>query len=115
MLAFLFLRRCFAHGGEEDDVADGLLIGHQHGQSVNAKANTPGRGHSYLHRFQEIFIEHLSFIVALRSLASLILKTRPLIEGIIEFSIGVAHLQRTNERLEALNQTWKLSMLFGER
>src|SRR5581483_5718983 len=111
----LLLLYCLTHGGEENHIADGLLVGHEHSKTINADAETSGRRHADFKCLQEVLVEHLRLFISLRALVRLVLETRPLVQGIIQFGKGVPHLQATNERLKAIGQTRKLTVLLGQR
>ncbi len=97
-LCLLLVNR-FAHGGEQDNVADRLLVSHQHRQAIDADAQAAGRGHTNLQSLQEILVEHLSLVVALAALAHLVLEARALIQWIIQLGKGIAQFQTSHKRL----------------
>src|SRR5579884_110930 len=113
--AVLLLLRRLAHGREKDDVADGFLVGHKHGETVDADAEATGRGHADFHSLQEIFVEELGLFVALGALAHLVFEAGALVDGVVQFGEGVAQFQAADEGLETLGQAGELRMLLGQR
>ena len=100
---------------EEDDFADGALAAEQHDQPVDADAQAAGRGHAVLQRQQEVFVQHLHLVLAGRLATRLLQEALPLVEGVVQLRVGVAHLQPGGERLEALHEVRVVRLALGQR
>src|SRR5438552_5163973 len=81
---------CFAQCWEQNHIANGFLVCHQHCQPINTDTDATGRRHAHLHGFQEILIEYLCFVVAACALTELLLKPCSLVKWIVEFCKGIA-------------------------
>ena len=68
--ALRFFRLAFSqglHGGEQDDLTDGVGAGQQHDTAVDADAHAARGGHAVFHGVQEVLIQHFGLIVAARA------------------------------------------------
>src|SRR3954452_8504014 len=104
-----------AHGGEEDDLADRALAGHQHHEAVDADADAAGRRHAVLERAQERLVHRLRLLVALGRVALLRLEAGALVVGVVELGERVGELHAVDERLEALDEPRLAAVSLGER
>src|ERR1019366_8834241 len=70
----------WAHGGEEQHVADAGTVGEQHHQAVDTDAETPGGWHAGLDGPQEVLIQGLGLGRAQITLARLLLEAGALVD-----------------------------------
>ena len=103
------------HGGKEDHVADGRLVGEDHHQAVDAQAHTAGGRHAVLQGPDVVGVEGVGLLVAGGALAHLVLEAAPLIVGIVELAERVRQLLAADEQLEPLGEGGIAAVLLGQR
>src|SRR5260370_41914985 len=98
--AYYLLLFCrLAHGWKKDHVANRLMVGHEHHQAIDTDAKAPGRRHTALQGIQKVIIEYLRLVIPMPTRAHLILETRTLVKGIVQFGKGVAKHQPADKGL----------------
>ena len=90
-LCFLFLLTHGLHGGEEQHVADGGAVGHQHDHAVQAEAQAARGRHAVLQGVDEVLVDLGVDALSLAG-SDLLLEAAALVDGIIQLGEGVAHL-----------------------
>ena len=95
--AFLLFR---FHGGEQNYVSDGNGFCQQHNESVDTYAQTACRRHTIFQSCQEVFIDHVCFVVACFSQVFLIFETMTLVDGVIQFGVCVAVFSANDKQFE---------------
>ena len=103
------------HGGEEQDVADGGLIGQEHDQTVYAHTKTACWRQAVFQCGDEVVVHVGGFLVALCLELKLMLETLLLVDRVVELREGVGELAAGDEQLEALGVARVRSVLFGQR
>ena len=103
------------HGGEQNDIPNGIAAGQKHGAAVYAYAETAGGGHAVLEGVYEVGVHHAGLVVALRAQLDLLFEAGLLVDGVVELGEGVAHLTAADEKLEALGEARVLRTALGER
>ena len=103
------------HGREEQDVADGGLIGQEHDQTVYAHTETACWRQAVFQCGDEVVVHVGGFLVALCLELKLMLETLLLIDRVVELREGVGKLAAGDEQLEALGVARVRSVLFGQR
>src|SRR5574337_1196935 len=97
----------FALGGlqerKKDDITNGWGVGQEHRQPVDADPFARRRRHPVLQRPQIIFIQTMSFEIALIALPQLIKKAGALLAWIVQLRVGVRDFHPTHEQLKPLN------------
>ena len=92
-----------------------MLIGEQHREPVDAEANTAGRRHAVFERTQEVVVDEHGFIVAAFHEFYLFFKTFPLLDGVVQFAVGVGDLFAVAHEFEAFHQARFAAVLFRQR
>ena len=90
---------------EQNHVADGLRIGQQHYQAVDADAATAGRWQAEFHGADVVGIVVHGFVVAGVFLRHLRFEAFGLIFRIVQLGVAVCQFAADNEELEAFGQT----------
>ena len=93
---------------EQNHVADGLRIGQQHYQAVDADAATACRRQTKFHRADVVSVVVHGFVVARIFLRHLRFEAFSLVFRVVQLGIAVCQLATDNEQFETLSQT-----LFG--
>lgn len=92
------------HGGEEDDVADGVAARQQHGAAVYAYAQAARGRHAVFEGVYKVGIHHAGLVVALGAQLDLLFKALLLVYGVVQLGEGVAHLAAADEELKTLSE-----------
>ena len=71
------------HSREEDDVADAGGVGHEHEETIKADAEAACRRHAVFEGGEEVFIDRMSFVVAVCSFFYLHFETFSLIDRVV--------------------------------
>ncbi len=108
-------RPAWAELREQDHVADRVLIGQQHGQSIDAQPHAAGRRHAVLERDQEVGVERLGLLVAGGACAQLLLEALPLHARVVQLGEGIGELDGAGERLAALHRGRVVRACLGQR
>ena len=103
------------HGGEEDNFADGIVVGQHHDAAVDAHTHTARGRHAVLHSVQEVLVQHLGLVVAALTLLNLLHKAAALIDGIVQLGVSIGQLGVADEQLEALGQAGIFGRALGQR
>src|SRR6516165_2608344 len=82
---------------EDENVADGALIGQQHDQPVNADADAGGRRHAVFKGANEIPIGLGDLFVSRSACGDLCVEARALIVWIVELGKGIGDLHSAAE------------------
>src|SRR5690242_10049850 len=108
-------RFCRAQQREKDNIADGVRIGQEHGQAVDADAFPARRRHAVTERADVILIDGVRRKVALLAQELLILEAVALFGGIVQLTEGVRNLHAADVKLEALDEIRVVGFLLRER
>ena len=100
---------------KQDDIANGVGVGQQHADSIDADANAPGWRHAVGKRADVILIHLVSFIIAALAFLQLRLKSPPLVLGIVEFAEAVGKFHLPGKNFETLRPLRLIRLLLGER
>ena len=103
-VGFLAVRQRL-HCGEQQYVADGLVVGKQHDHTVDTDTQTACRGQAVFQRRDVVFVHHLRFIVALRLCTYLCGKTFVLVHRVVKLAKSIAHFACVHKELETLRQS----------
>ena len=90
------------HRREQDNLPNRIGAGEEHDGAVDAHAHAARGGHAVFQRGEEILIQHLRLVVAPLALLDLLHEALPLVNGVVQLGIGVAHLAAADEELKAL-------------
>ena len=93
------------HCGEQDDFADGIVIGQQHDRTVDADAHTARGGHTVFHSIQEVLVQHLCLVVTALTLLHLLHKATSLVDGVVQLGVGVSQLGVADKQLEPFRES----------
>ena len=69
---------------EEDNVADGGLVGKEHDQAIDADTFAGSRRHAVFQGPQEVFVDQMRLFVSRRPLSRLSFKPFPLIQRVVQ-------------------------------
>src|SRR5262249_5361860 len=99
---------------EEDDVADAILVGEEHHETLNTAAKAAGGRHANLKRLKVVLVEHLCLVVAALALARLVFEAGALIQWVIELGEALAQLEAARVGLEALDDAGVARLALGQ-
>ena len=88
---------------EEQHLTDGCPVGEQHHQPVDAGAKAAVGRHAIAHGPQIILVDGVGLVLARLVEALHLLKARLLVQRVVQFREGVAHLHAGDEKLKALH------------
>ena len=91
------------HGGEQQHIADGRRVGHEHDHAVDAVADAARGGHADIQSIEEVLIGVVGLFVALLELFFLSSEAFALVDGVVELGVGIGHLPAVHEELKALH------------
>ena len=103
------------HRGEQQHIADGGGIRHQHTHTVDAVADAARGRHAVLQRHEEVFVGRVGLFVALGEGGLLRLEALALVDRVVQLGIGVRHLPAVHEQLETLNIVGILGLFLCQR
>ncbi len=103
------------HGGEKQNLLNGVGVGQEHGNTVNTAAPTTGGRQTVLKSLTEGLVNELGLVVTLVLLAGLLLESGSLVKGIVQLSVSIANLLGSNKDLETLAKTGDVSVVLGQR
>ena len=65
------------HGGEQNDLPDGVAVGKQHDAAVDADAQAARGRHTVLQGGEEVLVHHAGLVIALGPQLHLLLEAAP--------------------------------------
>ena len=113
LLVLLFLLTHGLHGGEEQHVADGSAVGHQHDHAVQAEAQAARGGHAVFKGVDEVLVDLGVDALGLAG-SDLLLEAAALVDGVVQLGEGVAELAAVDEELETLGQVLVFGLALGQ-
>ncbi len=100
---------------ERDDVPYRIRVGQQHHETVNAEAHAAGGGHPAGDGMHEVHVHRVLLVIFPRvATAALSHETLVLLHRVGQLAVGVAHLERTGVRLEALHEQRVATLDLGQ-
>ena len=111
-VAFLYLLG--THLREEEHLLYGGLAGHQHHEAVHADTHTRRGGHAVFEGADEVVVDEHGFVVTFLREAQLLFEAQALVDGVVQFGVGVAQLLAVDHELEALGQLGVVAVTLGE-
>ena len=103
------------HVREEQDVADGRLVGEEHDHAVDAKADAARRGHAVLEGAHVVEVVLHGLLVAGLLGRDLVLEATLLVDRVVELGERVGVLVVGHEELEALGEARVAGDALGQR
>src|SRR5690606_30850619 len=104
-----------SHRGEQDDVANGRLVGQQHDETIHADPHSAGRRHAVLQRPDVVLVVRLRFLVPLLPQPNLCFEALPLVERVVELAERVGDFAAGDHELAALDQARVPSLRLHQR
>ena len=92
------------HLGEEQHFLDKLLARHEHAKTIDADADARCGRHAILQGAQKVLIDNHSLVVAFVGQFHLLFKTFLLIDGVVEFGVGIGQLLAVHHEFETLGE-----------
>mmetsp|Transcript_2276 Transcript_2276/g.5249 ORF Transcript_2276/g.5249 Transcript_2276/m.5249 type:complete len:470 (-) Transcript_2276:482-1891(-) len=103
------------HGREEDNLLDGVLVGQEHGETVDTKTPASGGRKANLEGLNEALVDGLGLIVSSCLILHLLLETSTLVNRVVQLSVCVGKLLGSDKELEALSEEFVIAVLLGKR
>ena len=100
---------------EEDDLPDGLDLGQEHGEPVDAHAHAAGRGHAVLEGPDVVEVDVAGLGVAGRLGRGLVAEPGQLVDRVVQLAVGVGQLAAADDELEPLDQGRVVAVGLGQR
>src|SRR5579884_3210015 len=98
LFAFLF----GSQEREENNVANGVGVGEEHGHAIDANANAPGGWEPKRQRANVVLVHLMGFFVAALAFAQLLFEAAALLHGIVKLAEAIGDFHLTGENFPAL-------------
>ena len=100
---------------EQQHFPDGVLVGQQHHQTVDAHADAAGRRQAIFQRLDIVDIHLIGFVISQITQLQLIFEAFALIDRIIQLREGIGIFLSVDEQLIAVCEARVIGVLLGQR